>query len=562
MSDMAERNRQHLDEMTCLLYVERQLDRTRGLEVSAHAQDCESCRMLLRTLERESRLLTRAMLEEDDEPLPARLAAFRQQARKSMQWIWGVVFTLAATGVYALYTGYVEPWQQQLEQAGFGGTNLLGLLIFQGAIWKGWQSMITSLEVVALLTLAVLCAAVFRRRFRRGSALALMLASFCTVLALAPVGGASETRKGQSVEIRKDETIKGDAYLSAQRVRITGTVDGDAFVTGEDIDIDGHVTGDVITAGKMLRVNGVVDGNVRSAGNTILVNGTVGKNITWFGDTVNIDSAGKVGGSVTMFGGTLTIDGHLGRDAMFFGGKININGDVEGEVRARGGSMNIGSTAKVGGAVHFRGENEAYIASGAKLESPVDFTKLEHKRSYRTASYYVWQIIWIAAFVLFGMVLILLMPKYSQESVHYVENYGASFGLGLLVFVAMPVAAALACLTVVGLFLGISALFIWYGALYFAQVVVGAMVGQWILGRTQETWPLIGRMALGVAVVRIGTTIPEIGGWIKLGLMFWGLGALSLAVYRRFQPAMTPGGPITPVAPTLPPGTMGTPQMV
>ena len=562
MSDMAERTRQHLDEMTCLLYVERQLDRTRGLEVSAHAQDCESCRMLLRTLERESRLLTRAMLEEDDEPLPARLAAFREQARKSMQWIWGVVFTLAATGVYALYTGYVEPWQQQLEQAGFGGTNLLGLLIFQGAIWKGWQSMITSLEVVALLTLAVLCAAVFRRRFRRGSALALMLASFCTVLALPPVGGASETRKGQSVEIRKDETIKGDAYLSAQRVRITGTVDGDAFVTGEDIDIDGHVTGDVITAGKMLRVNGVVDGNVRSVGNTILVNGTVAKNITWFGDTVNIDSAGKVGGSVTMFGGTLTIDGHLGRDAMFFGGKININGDVEGEVRARGGSMNIGSTAEVGGAVRFRGENEPYVASGAKLTSPVDFIKSEHKRSYRTASYYVWQIIWIAAFVLFGMVLFLLMPKYSQESVQYVEHYGASFGLGLLVLVAMPVAAGLACLTVVGLFLGISAFFIWYAALYYAQVVVGAMVGQWILGRTQDTWPLIGRMALGVAVVRICTTIPEIGGWIKLGLTFWGLGALSLAVYRRFQPAMTPGGPITPVTPTLPPGTIGTPQMV
>ncbi|HEY5070121.1 MAG TPA: zf-HC2 domain-containing protein, partial [Candidatus Acidoferrum sp.] len=88
----------HLDEMSGMLYVEGQLDRNRAQQVSAHAQDCPSCRTLLRALERESRLLTRAMLEED-EPLPPRLAAFQQTAQKSMQWIWGAVFGLAATGV-------------------------------------------------------------------------------------------------------------------------------------------------------------------------------------------------------------------------------------------------------------------------------------------------------------------------------------------------------------------------------------------------------------------------------------------------------------------------------
>ncbi len=140
MSEEQKENRKHLDEMTLLLYVERQLDRARGLEVSAHTQECDACRTLLRALERESRLLTRAMLEED-EPLPSRLAQFQERARKSMQWIWGMVFGLAATGVYALYTGYIQLWQQQLEQTGFSRSNLLGLLIFQGTMWKGWQSM-------------------------------------------------------------------------------------------------------------------------------------------------------------------------------------------------------------------------------------------------------------------------------------------------------------------------------------------------------------------------------------------------------------------------------------
>ena len=153
MSVMANdpRDVQHLDEMVLLLYIERQLDRVKAAEVSAHTQECNECRTLLRAMERESRLLTRAMLEED-EVLPARLMQFQQRARRSMQWIWGVLFGLAATGVYALYTATSSRGKQQLQQAGFGSTSLLNLLIFQGVFWKGWQSVITLVEVVAMLT--------------------------------------------------------------------------------------------------------------------------------------------------------------------------------------------------------------------------------------------------------------------------------------------------------------------------------------------------------------------------------------------------------------------------
>jgi anti-sigma factor RsiW len=95
---------EHLDEMTCMLYLERQLERARALEVSAHTQNCDACRTLLRALERESRLLTRAMLEVE-EPLPARIATFQERVERSMQWVWMVAFGLAATALYAMYTG-------------------------------------------------------------------------------------------------------------------------------------------------------------------------------------------------------------------------------------------------------------------------------------------------------------------------------------------------------------------------------------------------------------------------------------------------------------------------
>ncbi len=555
MSELPENKMKHLDEMTLLLYVERQMDRARGLEVSAHTQECDACRTLLRALERESRLLTRAMLEED-EPLPSRLAQFQERARRSMQWIWGLVFGLAATGVYALYTGYIQPWQTQLEQAGFGGSNLLGLLIFQGAMWKGWQSVMTLLEVLAMLTLAGLGAMFFRRRIRRGSALALVFAGLCTLLALPTGASATEFRKGDVVTVSSEETIKGDMYVTgARRVRIEGTVDGDLIVFCESLDISGHVTGDVINFSQSARISGRVDGNVRGANNNLTITGTVSKNVLTFEETLTIDPAGKVGGSLTNFSANLGMEGSVGRDALLFVAHAHLEGKIGGGVRARGDSLSIGSGAVIDGPVHFEGRNRPEVSSSAKLASPVDFKQMEKRASYRESSYYVWQVIWVAAFILFGLVLFALMPKFAQDTVAAAEQIGVTSGLGVLVLFGVPIAACIACITVVGLFIGLSTLFVWYASLYFAQIIVGAVVGQWLMGRTSELWPLIGRMAVGLAIVRLCTTIPHVGGWVKFAAILWGIGAISLSLYRRFEPVIAPSGPAAPYSPPMPPNT-------
>ena len=551
MSNTPEEKMKHLDEMTLLLYIERQLDRARALEVSAHTQECDSCRTLLRAMERESRLLTRAMLEED-EPLPSRLAQFQERARKSMQWIWGVAFGLAATGVYAFYTEYIELWLQQLETAGFGGTNLLGLLIFQGTMWKGWQSMITLLEVLAMVTLGGLAAMFFRRRIRRGSALALVFAGLCTLLAMPQGASATEIRHEERLTIAKDEVIHGDLYAAGGRIRVEGTVEGDLVVAGGDIEISGHVLGDVLSSSGNLRVTGQVDGSVRCYAGNLLLKGTIGRNVMVAGGDINIDRDTKIGGSISSFAGHETIDGHVGRDVLAMGGQVTITGDIQGSAKIRSGELIIDSSARVGGPIDFTSDNAPQVSSGAKLASPVHYEKPKHREDYRNVHYYIWQVIWTAAYVLFGLVLFALMPKFSDEAVKSAEQYGAAAGLGVLVGFGLPIAAVIACFTVVGLFIGVSAFFLWYGALYFGQVIVGALVGQWMMGRTSELWPLIGRMALGFVVLRLCTMIPHVGFWVKYGAAFWGIGAISLAVYRRLQPVIAPG---MPSPPPLPPNT-------
>jgi cytoskeletal protein CcmA (bactofilin family)/anti-sigma factor RsiW len=552
-SNLQRNDMQHLDEMTLLLYLERQLDRERAAEVSAHMQECGACRTLSRALERESRLLTRAMLEEE-EPLPARLAGFQQAARRSLQWIWMLTFGLAATGIYTLYTSYIEPVQNRLQDAGFGGTNLLGLLIFQGAFWKGWQSMISLVEVLALVTLGTFAAMILRRRLRRGSVLAVMLAGMCGALMLPAGASATDFRSGQNPEVSSGETIKGDVCLNGDRMSVDGTVNGDVFAFGRSLDVTGHVLGDVIVFAQSVHITGQVDGNVRTFANNLTVSGTVGRSVTIFSENLTIDKTGKVGRSITSFTNRFLMDGHVGQDLLAMNERLDLRGRVEGEIRLRAEVFTIDSTAQVGGPIHFKGAKPAEVSPQAKLASAVEYQHVE-KGEHREAGvhYYLWRLLWSASFILYGLVLILLMPKFSGDCVKSAENVGASLGLGLLVGISAPIAAGIVCVTFVGIPLGILTFMLWLVMLFTAQIVVGGLIGRWILGPTEDKWGRVGRMALGMGIIGVIVPVihfvPVLDMIFRIAAMTWGFGAITLTLYKRV--AATPSIPIPPPVPAL-----------
>jgi len=406
-----------------------------------------------------------------------------------------------------------------------------------------------------MVTLAGLGAMFFRRRIRRGSALALVFAGFCTVLAAPSGASATEMRHEERLTIGKDEVIHSDLYAAGGRIRVEGTIEGDLVVAGGDIEISGHVLGDVLSTSGNLRVIGQVDGSVRSYAGNVSVKGTVGRNVMVAGGDVNIDRDAKIGGSLTSFAGHESLDGHVGRDLLAMGGQVTITGDIQGSAKIWSGELIIDSSARMGGPIDFKSDNPPQVSSGAKLAYPVHYEKPKHRDDYRTVHYYIWQVIWAAAYILFGLVLFALMPKFSEDAVKSAENYGASAGLGVLVGFGLPIAACIACVTVVGLFVGLATLSLWYGALYFGAVIIGAVVGQWLMGRTDELWPLIGRMVVGVVIVRLLTIVPHVGWVFKYGAAIWGIGAISLAVYRRFQPVIAPGAPSAPYTPPMPPNT-------
>lgn len=81
---------------------------------------------------------------------------------------------------------------------------------------------------------------------------------------------------------------------------------------------------------------------------------------------------------------------------------------------------------------------------------------------------------------------------------------------------------------------------LWLIAIYSAQVFVGTWFGERILGEGVGIGSALGRLALGLVILRAVGMLPYIGGWISFLVVAWGMGAMVLALYRYMRPQITP----------------------
>jgi hypothetical protein len=91
--------------------------------------------------------------------------------------------------------------------------------------------------------------------------------------------------------------------------------------------------------------------------------------------------------------------------------------------------------------------------------------------------------------------------------------------------------------TLVGLPVGLTVLFLYVLALYGGQVFVGAYLGKEILGPPASQSQSLGQLALGLALIHAVGYVPYVGAVVSFVVLLWGLGALSLSALQRFGPA-------------------------
>jgi hypothetical protein len=134
----------------------------------------------------------------------------------------------------------------------------------------------------------------------------------------------------------------------------------------------------------------------------------------------------------------------------------------------------------------------------------------------------------------------LMVPRFFADAVQEIGKAGPAFGFGALFLFATPIAIIIAGATIVGLGLGISALFLYLISIYAAQVFIGSWLGEKVLGFSAGVGPAVARLAVGLAIVRLLRMIPFAGWWFGLIITVWGLGALVLAAHSRMRAQSVP----------------------
>jgi anti-sigma factor RsiW len=530
----------HFDEMACLLYLEGQIEPPRAREMAAHISECAACQTLLHALERESRVLATA-LTEDNEAMPARLLSTRGWGVPS--WVWTFAFGVFAAGAYWLWTDSVDPWLQQLSSAGFGGTDLVSMLLFSGAFWEGWSNMIDVMQIAALVIVGIAVIGLLRRRLRRCAAIAVVISALALALALPQPASAAEVRRGESVLVPAAEVIHTDLIVSGASARIDGTVEGDLIAFTGMLVVTGHVTGDIIAFAGQMRMEGTVDGNIRVISHTVAIDGAVGKNVTYIGNTLDLTDKGRVGGSLTSVAGDADLDGRIRRDLLGMIRRTTLDGGIGGQMWLRGRNLAIGPKAEIGGPATFRGSRQPVIASGAKLASPLHIeTQGETRRlMFSVVRLMVNEIVGFGAALLLGVLLVTILPGFFRTTLREAGRIGLPIGVGALALISGVFLLVLGILLLfVGVGAGVAGVLGYAPILYVAQVFVGAWLGNRILGEASDiTSAVIGRIAFGLLILHLVGLIPVLGVLVWLAVLLWGTGAVLMGFYRmsRAEPA-------------------------
>jgi hypothetical protein len=250
-------------------------------------------------------------------------------------------------------------------------------------------------------------------------------------------------------------------------------------------------------------------------------------------------------GEVIVAHGAVTVSGVVRGDVIVMDGSIDVGGQVSGSVVAVDGSVTLGPDAQVLGDVmardRVRADPEARVGGTVREGAAFTFrTPIELFGPLGT-----WLAVAFSTLVL-GALLLLVAPG-GAETVARVARGSpwSSGGIGIAAFIVIPAVGLLALVSLVALPFGLGLLlalaFLWS---------IGVAWTAFVIGRAIWGVPRSGWLALliGWAILSAVLMIPIVGGIAWFAAAVFGLGTMTLAVWRarRTGGRHRPRGRISP----------------
>jgi hypothetical protein len=255
--------------------------------------------------------------------------------------------------------------------------------------------------------------------------------------------------------------------------------------------------------------------------------------------------AGRTAGDVVVVDGTVRIAGHVTGDVISVSGPVRLTGRVDGDLIAVSDRAFLGSTARVGGDLRY-GDEGPVLARGASVGGEVSNEDWADAASgWGWVSLIGWWLAVSVSTLVVGVLLVALAPAALYAAERAVrERPGATVAWGLGIAIGVPLLAALALVTLVGIPFGIALLLAAIPVLLVAYVTSAWMLGRRVFrNRSSSRWAAL---FAGWGILRVLALIPAVGALVGLVATVVGLGALAVALWRAGRPDAPTARPEAP----------------
>ncbi len=301
-----------------------------------------------------------------------------------------------------------------------------------------------------------------------------------------------------------------------------------------------------ISIGGTVAITSAVAGPVVAIGGTVDVDAPVGGSFRAAGGSVAIGSGGSVSGDVSVAGGTVTIDGPILGDLHAAGGNVTVNGQVVGNASIAAGTLILGPRARIEGHLSFHGDElrrdpAAQVLGGvgrphARSHAREHWHWRTHERTLAERFADGW--IWSGVLMVLAALIAAALPEVSQRfALELRERPWLTPLLGLVALSAIPVAAVLVMLTIIGIPIGVLALVAYAALLLIGYVWLAVVVGAMLLDRVSpeaaaRTASRVGAAVLAMLAFALLVRLPFIGGFLNLAALAVGVGMIVAALFR------------------------------
>ncbi|HVZ46692.1 MAG TPA: polymer-forming cytoskeletal protein [Ramlibacter sp.] len=338
----------------------------------------------------------------------------------------------------------------------------------------------------------------------------------------------------------------GDTFLAGGDVRSARPIEGDFMAFGGHVLIDEPVRGDAAIAGGAVEVRSAVGDDLAAAGGNVSIDAAVAGDLMAAGGNVTLSKQAVIGKNARIYAGDVVVDGRIEGDLKGSARKFTINGEVGGDVRVQAEDVELGPEAKIGGTLAYTSRNELKKAEGAAIGGGIARDAGSPRRTLRERepesplAWLVRSVVVYLGLLACAALFMVLFPAFALRAAQRVRaSPWLALAVGVAVLLAVPVAAVLMMITILGIPLALVTLAA-YPVLLLAGFVLGVVFLARLLARAVRHEDVEGySQVMGyVAVALVGVVllhlVPFAGGLLIALMSLAGLGALLLELFSRW----------------------------